>query len=390
MEQMKRRESLDGLRGVAALAVLVHHAMLTSAVFSQPAENTGWFTYLLTYTPLRVLWEGKGAVYVFFVLSGVVLAVAITGSKSFSWISYYPQRLLRLYVPVWAALALGIAAILLVPRSSDVASTWLADRDLPVTADRVIQGITLVGGHGGLVSPMWSLRWEVLFSLLLPVFAWVGIRLVRWRWAVATATLLLVGVGVAAGNSWLTYLPIFLLGVLIAVSIDELDALSARMKPGVAVALTIAAPILLVAPWLLGPSLQPGTLGTAFLEMASVLGATLTVVVALAVPAVRTAFSSRSLRWFGMISFSLYLIHEPVLVAFAVVFGDGALLPAALLSIPASIALAWVFYRIVEVPSHRLARWCGASVRGARGSSTRGSSAPHRTATRPIPVESTR
>lgn len=378
VDRMRRRESLDGLRGLAALVVLIHHAMLTSAVFSQPAEGTSPLTYLLTYTPLRVLWEGKGAVYVFFVLSGVVLALAITGSKTFSWASYYPQRLVRLYIPVWAALALGIVWIQLVPRSSDVASTWLADRDLPLTPTRILDGMTLIDGHGGLVSPLWSLRWEILFSLLLPLFAWIGLRHARWRWPIGAASLAVIGVGVLNSDPWLTYLPIFLLGILVAASLPQLDAWSTRMTRPTAIALTLLAPVLLVAPWLVGPAVHPGPWGKALLQMTAVAGATLTVIVALTVPAVRAALTAPWMRWFGMISFSLYLVHEPVVIAFANLFGDDALLPAALLSVPASIALAWIFYRAVEMPSHRLAKWSGNVMRGVR--------MPHQPVNAPVPV----
>jgi uncharacterized membrane protein len=73
-----RVRSLDGLRGVAALIVVVHHALLTSPTLARvnygavPGSVHG-FLWWMTYTPLHLIWAGPEAVFVFFVLSGFVL-----------------------------------------------------------------------------------------------------------------------------------------------------------------------------------------------------------------------------------------------------------------------------------------------------------------------------
>ncbi len=79
---MTRYRSLDGLRGVAALVVVVHHCLLTSIVLAatyRGGTTSGWgLSELLTRTPLHLLWDGTGMVLVFFVLSGFVLTLAFT------------------------------------------------------------------------------------------------------------------------------------------------------------------------------------------------------------------------------------------------------------------------------------------------------------------------
>src|SRR3954454_3511925 len=128
-----RYTALDGLRGIAALVVVIHHSLLLIAVLASPyftgrsAAAAGTFAWWLLYTPLHLVWEGTGAVYVFFVLSGFVLTLPALG-RGYDWLAYYPQRLIRLYLPVWGGVILAALTILVVPRTSTVSSTWLLAR----------------------------------------------------------------------------------------------------------------------------------------------------------------------------------------------------------------------------------------------------------------------
>jgi peptidoglycan/LPS O-acetylase OafA/YrhL len=77
--------ALDGLRGVAAGVVLVHHALMSdpglATAYTRPeAGESGWRSVLL-YSPLHVLWGGTQAVFVFFVLSGYVLALPAAAGR---------------------------------------------------------------------------------------------------------------------------------------------------------------------------------------------------------------------------------------------------------------------------------------------------------------------
>src|SRR3954470_23660048 len=104
-----RLPSLDGLRGLAALVVVVHHCALTvpalaAQMFGPDNSSPAWW---LAWTPAYLLWAGREAVLVFFVLSGFVLSLPrLSGGKSGRWASYYRKRMVRLYVPVVAAVAL--------------------------------------------------------------------------------------------------------------------------------------------------------------------------------------------------------------------------------------------------------------------------------------------
>lgn len=63
------------------------------------------------------------------------------------------------------------------------------------------------------------------------------------------------------------------------------------------------------------------------------------------------------LTWLGTISFSLYLVHVPLLNAVFHSLHDRVPLAAvAALSVLGALPLAWMFYVAVERPAHRLAR----------------------------------
>lgn len=365
-----RLQALDGLRGVAAMVVVFHHALLIFPALAAPyilvnASGHGW-AYALLYTPLHMFWEGQSAVYVFFVLSGVVLTLPVIKQRGkYSWLAYYPRRLFRLYLPIWGAVLAAVVWVKLVPREPPMDSLWLQRAAVEVPLWRVTHASTLIlRGTGGLVSPLWSLVWEIYFSLLLPLFVWAGLLLARVAKGAALVCLVLVAVGVSTGNGWLHYLPIFMLGVLIAVRLSDILEYRRRIPPWLAWAVLIAAPILLLGPWLARALVIHG-FGAA-LQGVAACGALLTVFAALTVRPLERVLLAAPTQWLGKISFSLYLTHEPVIIAAAFLLGSVSLVLSATIGIAVAIPLGYLFFRVVETPSHRFARAVGDAVDRAR------------------------
>ena len=116
-----RYGALDGLRGLAAAVVVIHHCFLVSPSLSLAVArvDTGqvepwvWWT---TFTPLHLLWAGTEAVYVFFILSGFVLTLPFVGVWQPTWRAYYAKRFVRIYLPVWASLVIALLLAWIVPR----------------------------------------------------------------------------------------------------------------------------------------------------------------------------------------------------------------------------------------------------------------------------------
>src|SRR5262245_20415440 len=91
------RPELDGLRGLAAVVVVAFHTF--QHVTLSESARTLWLL-----TPLGALVNGPGAVHVFFVLSGFVLAGALArDARPARLPRYYVRRWFRIHPPYAAA-----------------------------------------------------------------------------------------------------------------------------------------------------------------------------------------------------------------------------------------------------------------------------------------------
>lgn len=78
--------SLEGLSGLAALVVLIHHCFLASPQLSAAADSNGTLPFdWWVWTTFASDWAGKEAVYVFFTLSGFVLTLLFIGNARPNW-----------------------------------------------------------------------------------------------------------------------------------------------------------------------------------------------------------------------------------------------------------------------------------------------------------------
>ncbi|PWC05145.1 acyltransferase family protein [Agromyces badenianii] len=359
---MHRITALDGLRGLAALTVLVHHSLLLFPALAEPHYSSeparfGSLEWLAVHTPIHALWEGKAGVYVFFVLSGFVLTLPALTPRGYDWRRYYPRRLLRLYLPVWAAVVFAAATILLVPRSEDVSSLWLDERPRSITFMALVRDLTLVAGNGGLASPLWSLTWEILFSLALPLVIWVAFKFRPAHGVLAALSIAVTTVGGIFHESALMYPPMFLLGVILAMRQEQISRWFSRANRSVWIALLIFGVFAVSVRWLIMAFGAPGFLLGATTGIMLV-GATLFVVMALEWSAARRFLQIAPLRTVGRVSFSLYLVHEPIIVAAGFALPRDPLL-AAVAALVATALVTPIFYVAVEKPSIRLARAVG-------------------------------
>jgi peptidoglycan/LPS O-acetylase OafA/YrhL len=351
--------------------VLADHLLLSTTRFSDASVDgdtmaIGSWSWLFAHTPAHIVWAGEEAVLVFFVLSGLVLAMPAT-RRPMRWRSYYPQRLLRLYLPVWGAVVFSVAMLYVAPRAASLGrSTWLNVQADVSPWEAVTDGL-LLNGVGNLNTPLWSLQWEVAFSLLLPLYFFLARSSARVAILRVAVILALVAVGTLIASPAVRLLPIFGLGVLIAFQREPLDAaaqwIEARDRSQARLiwtVLSVLTVILLTARWTLGGLPGESPLLKAAGSGAMVFGACLTVMLAMYCPAARAALERPSVQWVGKRSFSLYLIHEPIIVSLAF------LLPTTFspwrrgaITLAVVLAATILFYRLVEMPAHRLARTAG-------------------------------
>ena len=341
--------------------------------YAAPTHYAAWSVdWLFARTPLHLLWAGPEMVVIFFVLSGYVLALPAV-KRGASWLdrSYYPRRLARLYLPVWGSVVVAAVAHALVSRHDVAGASWWLDAhavgmSLPV-AFKTASLASLSQGAWQYSSVLWSLQYEVAFSVLLPAFLWLALMTrdrPRGALALAAASLAVTAVGAATDHGALRYMPIFMLGCLLAFHTDRLRP---RRVPATAtLALTLLGIVLLTT----GYWAQDTGIGSAgsLAALAIVVGACVIVWLAIVSQSARDVLDTRPVRWLGSRSFSLYLVHEPIVVALAFALGGrpgvGTLL---LIAVPLSLLVAEVFWVVVENPSIKAARALGRLARGRAG-----------------------
>jgi peptidoglycan/LPS O-acetylase OafA/YrhL len=209
----------DGLRALAAVAILVHH----TAYWANGGLSARWGPY---YAELTV------GVYVFFVISGFLLyqpfAVAHQAEQPApAPAPYLRRRALRIYPAYWVAL---IFTMYLLPiEFIEFSST----RETVANFLLVQRYFTWPTVFGAGLPQAWTLVTELSFYLFLPVYAW-GVGKLTRRFGLRAelgvlAALIAIGVVVQvfstfAGPVWPPlnvlpfFFPVFGLGMLLAVA----------------------------------------------------------------------------------------------------------------------------------------------------------------------------
>lgn len=347
----ERVHSLDGLRGLGALIVLLFHIGVWASPFGPD----------LPYE----LVPGSASVMVFFVLSGVVLSLApfkhLKGA-GYDWFGYFPRRIIRLGVPLAGAMVFGIVAGYASWRIGSSSRIALAV-DFAGSADGILHdllmqfdflfnvsdaGSTIFGTTFDRVNgPAWSMSWEIWFSLTLPIAIWCIARIRRVAPAVMA---ILVAVFI---SHWTGYFPLrlclmFWIGVLMARHFDRLKSI--KIPPALEALLLTAILVVLELPQLIHSDGLAGAVLSSLMDAACAL----MVVISVADGFTRRALSSAPVLFLGKISYSLYLTHAIVIGSTRTLVPHiGIVDPLAIagISIAASFAFAIAFWRLVERPS---------------------------------------
>jgi peptidoglycan/LPS O-acetylase OafA/YrhL len=354
---------VDGLRGVAAMAVVVHHA-------ARPiSEISG------DWVPARLLWIadlGTLGVDVFFVLSGFVIAHSIRNAEpSFRYLARFGlRRSIRLDPPLWATIAIELALVKVTMVAFTAQGAELPSFTVILSNVTYTQELLQLPN---IVAAFWSLTYEVQFYIVL-VGTFVVVHLLFPTARARIARVLLAGSLAYSLLIWTGVLPQLQPGLFIqrwfqfALGIWAWAAAQGHMSRrsfGVACMVSVCA-ILLIS------SSGPGEFGETALTPSGFRQLTIAVAVATAVALYLALvfgrmgdwLASRPIQFLGGISYSLYLLHSSVGDRFIALTGLVAPAPlgpaSALVLLVASVALSvvcsWCLYRVVEKPSIALGR----------------------------------
>lgn len=349
--ELLRIGALDALRMTAAVIVFREHFYV---VFDMVASEYPSFGLL----------DAKAAVTLFFVLSGYVLAISLSRSEPSlkQYVNFGIRRFFRIYPLYWVALLVTFCVLVWVRTKPDF--TYAVDMpssflDAPgLQLKQWLLQMTLMAP--GMVSffampTVWTLMVEAKVAIIFPLLAWV---LLRTHWAVATAVL----AGLVLGAGWLMdhvvgtalFLGQFGLGVML----HRLPAkIWAKMNTWTW-CLFLLASIALYRTMSLRLTFSHDH--ASYYHYACALGSAGFIVCTLHWPMVRSFFEriQKALRY--DLSYGLYILHYPVMIALRGIWLEGGrTLPLSvlcLLSVTLTVSLAYALHRVVELPAIRLGR----------------------------------
>lgn len=321
---------LDALRFVLAFWVVVGHLGMP-LLFGDLTTGTGY--WLLLKRGWNTIVFGTPAVIVFFVISGFCIHLPFRGSQRIDVARYYLRRYTRILIPV--------AAALVVYR--------LFGRHLTFWGERSILW----------ASPLWSLACEEIYYAMYPLLRWLR-NTVSWK--VLLPASFFISIPISARHQYafdwhvfgpfgtaMMLLPVWLLGCLLAEQ--------AELLPSAKSGMTI---------WIWRFLAWFGSWIAEMVHFKLHISYTITMVwfgilayfwVRAELAHGKTSAPNRYLVAAGAWSYSLYLVH----VQGAELIGLVRLprlgpVPDWSLAIVSSLVFAYVFYLLVERPSHRLAQ----------------------------------
>jgi peptidoglycan/LPS O-acetylase OafA/YrhL len=321
MVEERRFTLIDGLRGIAALSVVVFHLY-----------KDGYADQVIAKAP-ALAWvadQGVNGVAIFFVLSGFVIAHSLYGRDVDLALAgrFLLRRSLRLDPPYWITIAITLGYALAASRIGEYTAPQIAANVLYLQDLLGFEKINLV---------FWTLAYELQFYLL-----YIALLLVAKR-----NPALAVGAAAVCSIAWPA-------------------GFIHTATPGVSLPLWHGFMIGALAYWAwrdhrLVPILLACSLAILAIGMSN--GNAFTITFALTALLLWTAGASgklarwlnwRWLQFLGTISYSLYLSHNIVIRAMSHIH-----LPNAMLAPPmivGCIAFAALMWALVERPSMRLAR----------------------------------
>ncbi len=330
------RSDIDGLRAVAVGAVVLYHADL--------AGFSGGFV----------------GVDVFFVISGYLITAILRQDLErgrFSIATFYERRIRRIFPALFVMLAAtgGAASIILLPhemadfgRSLIAATMFVSNVFFHQTADYFAGP-----AHLKPLLHTWSLSVEEQFYVVFPLAMWGIAKWGRGRWGLFLWPVLVASFALAAwgaharpqGTFYLAPMRAWelLIGAVLATGcVPAIRTRWIAQAMGAAGIAMIALPVMLYSEATVFPgagALLP-CLGAAALIHSGGAAATWTSRLLSLGPMVRL----------GLVSYSLYLWHWPVLVLARIEAGGQLTAQAAAVAVGVSLALAFLSWRYVEGP----------------------------------------
>lgn len=328
---------------------------------------------LFVVTPLHTIWAGREAVLLFFVLSGFVLSIPFFNGRKLNYTSYVIRRFFRIYIPYIVIMMTSVLLVMLFHEyknaeglSSAYANRWDHEVSFQAIASYILMRTYDITNVNGVV---WTLFHEMKISLIFPVFVFIILKFRFFKGLICALGLnvllylsLEVIVNTAGDNlissiinsfkGSLYYGTFFIFGAVLAKykgKLEFIKVFSAKKKA----ALLCLSLVLINSKWA-SVYLNAGEIAT---DMICLLG--ILTLFALVINSVRISdiLTNKPLLWLGKVSFSLYLIHIPVLMMTTIFLGKVVPIVIAFIFVPViCLPIAHFTYRFLELPANNIGK----------------------------------
>jgi peptidoglycan/LPS O-acetylase OafA/YrhL len=178
-----RIESLDSLRGIAALTVVFSHLNLEYLHLNTEAP-------FINKSFLHIFYDGEAAVVFFFVLSGFVLSFKYFADDRFQKLSYGPyliSRIFRIYPVLWIVMILTVILGLNLPHSLQTipmrawTTYWWGDKFdfLSLLRQMSLVSNDPIAGNN-YIPQAWTLKIEIILSAFVPILIVIARHRTSW------------------------------------------------------------------------------------------------------------------------------------------------------------------------------------------------------------------
>ena len=338
---MNYRSDIDGLRSVAVLSVIISHA--------SPGLMPGGFL----------------GVDVFFVISGFLIATLVARdvqAGSFSAGTFYARRIRRLIPAFFVAMLATMLAGMFLMLPAELERTGLS----------IIAAVTSLSNYyfamtSGYFAPdaalepaihTWSLAVEEQYYLVFPALLVLFYRrsqafLIALLAAIAAASFF-EAVRATGTNSNFAYFALWtrawelLAGALLALApwTTSVDRLDRRARNAVAMACAISLAVCFAA-------FDKTVAHPGYATLVPVIATLGLIATGQGGTIVSRILSLRPFVFVGLISYSAYLWHQPIIAFYKTIFGDASILAAAGL-VTASLVAGYASWALVEKPTRHL------------------------------------
>jgi len=375
--QNKRFDELEGLRGIAAVVVVIYHFLLAFYAVMFFGVATGNVQNMrlednLYGNPIMAFLSGTFAVAIFFVLSGFVLSIGFFQTGKLEIIKKLAtKRYLRLMLPALASVILcftlfilGVAKIhdvAAITHSSWLASTWAFNPDFFGALKSGVYDIFARQGNP-YNNVLWTMVYEFAGSFL--VFGFLALfGKLKYRWVIYGF------LGFATFNSWFFA---FIVGMAIADLYAQgyLTTKNRKMR--------LVVPLLAISLFM-GGYPYASVEGTIYQYISFAdtvnwrmiyltLGASGVMLIILQTEQVARVMRHKFISKLGKYTFALYLVHLAVLYTIGMgvflilrnVLGVGFNASAVLtiiVSLPVVAGATYLFEKYIDAPSIRLSSY---------------------------------